>query len=270
MRVPLDVRGDDRVVRVLEIRGERAAGGGLAVGGVDVLDGDLAPQPDDEIGQRPRRDGRAHRDAVDLALQIRQHEPDRAGRARGRRDEVDRRRPSAPEILVGQVEDLLVVRVRVDRRHESLLDREGVVQDLGERRDAIRRARCVRDDVMLLGVVRVVVHAEHDRHVRIGRGRRDHNLLRAGVDVFLRALAVGEEPGRLDHQIDVEIAPGQPCGIALGEDLQLGLPRPDHSVADLDVLLKLTEDGVVLQEVSHRLRVAKVVDGDDLELAAAL
>src|SRR5919204_262136 len=45
--------------------------------------------------------------------------------------------------------------------------------------------------------------------VGVGRGRRDDDLLRAGVDVLLRAVAVGEEAGRLDHELDVEIPPRQ-------------------------------------------------------------
>ena len=41
-------------------------------------------------------------------------------------------------------------------------------------------------DVVRLRVVGVVVDAEHDRHVRVGRRRRDHHLLRACVEVLLR------------------------------------------------------------------------------------
>ena len=55
----------------------------------------------------------------------------------------------------------------------------------------------------------VVVDAEHERDVRVGRGRRDDDLLRAGVEVLLRALAVGEEAGRLEHDVDAEVAPRQ-------------------------------------------------------------
>ena len=136
-----------------------------------------------------------------------------------------------------KIEDLLVVRVRVDGRHESLLDREVVVQDLRARRDAVRRARRVRDDVVLLRVVGVVVDAEHDRDVRVrGRSGDDH-LLRACVEVLLCALAVGEEPGRLDHEIDIQLTPRQRRGILLGQHLQLVLPDPDDTVANLDVLI---------------------------------
>ena len=50
---------------------------------------------------------------------------DRPRGTRRGRDQVDRRRPRAAQVLVWEVEDPLI-RVRVDRRHEALLDRERV------------------------------------------------------------------------------------------------------------------------------------------------
>ena len=78
---------------------------------------------------------------------------ERLGRAGGRRDHVQRGGARAAEIAlaVRDVEDGLVVRVRVDRRHQAVLDAEVVEQDLGDRREAVRRARAVRDDVVLAG-----------------------------------------------------------------------------------------------------------------------
>src|SRR5215217_2811836 len=158
----------------------------------------------------------------------------------------------------------------MDRRHEALLNREVVVQDLRERRDAVRRTGGVRDDVVLFGVVHVVVDSENDRYVRI-RGRRgDDDLFRAGVDVLLSAFAVGEETRRLDHELHFKVPPGQTRWVFLGQNLKFALAGPDYSVTDLDVLAELPEDGVVLQEVPHRLRVAEIVDRDDLEIPAAL
>src|SRR5438874_1085664 len=88
--------------------------------------------------------------------------------------------------------------------------------------------------------------------------------------MLLSALAVGEETGGLDDQLHVEIAPGKCRRIPLGQDLQLVPSRPDDAFADLDVLAQLTENRVVLQEMTHRLRVAEIVERDDLEIAAPL
>ena len=123
--------------------------------------------------------------------------------------------------LCGRSSDLLVVRVRVDRRHEAALDPVRLVQDLRDRRDAVRRAGGVRDDVMLLGVVLAVVDAEDDREVRIGRRGGDDDLLRARLQVLLGVGAVREQTGRLDRDVDAEVAPRQVGRVALGEELDL-------------------------------------------------
>ena len=226
----------------------------------------LAAEPDDEIGERARRDRRAHRDPVDLALELGQDEADRLRGARRRRDEVDRRRARPPQVLVREVEDHLVVRVRVDRRHEAGLDLAELVQHLRERSDAVRRAGGVRDDVVRLRVVGVVVHAEHDRDVRIGRRRRDDDLLRARVEVLLRARAVGEEARRLEHDVDAEVAPRKRRRIALGEHPHLLAGRAQDAVGELDLALERAEVRVVAEQVGHRLRVAEIVERDDLDV----
>ncbi len=66
---------------------------------------DLAAERDDEVGERAGRDGRAHRDAVDLALELRQDEADRLRGAGRGRDQVDRGRAGPAQVLVRQVED---------------------------------------------------------------------------------------------------------------------------------------------------------------------
>jgi hypothetical protein len=165
---------------------------------------------------------------------------------------------------------VLVVRIRVDRRHEAALDPVGLVQNLRDGGDAVRRARGVRDDVVLLRVVLPVVHAEDDRDVRVGGRSGDHDLLRACLQVLLGVRALGEQPGRLDRDVDAEICPRQVAGVALGEELDLVPADADHAVAGLDREIERAEDGVVLEQVRHRLRVADVVRGHDLDVPALL
>ena len=230
----------------------------------------LAADADDEVGDRAGRHGRPDRDAVDLPLQLGQHEPDRAGGAGRGRDQVDRGGAGAAQILVRHVLEALVGRVGVDRRHETLLDRERVVQHLGHRGDAVRRAGGVGDDVVRVLVVGVVVDAEHDRDVGIGGRSRDDDLLRARVEVLLRAVALREEAGRLEHDVDAEVAPGNRARIALGEELELLAAGADDAAADLDVPVERAERRVVLEQVRHRLLVAEVVRRDDLDVRPAL
>src|SRR6185369_15117082 len=98
------------------------------------------------------------------------------GRAGGRRDHALGGGPRAAQVLVGQVQDLLVVRVGVDGRHLALHDPEAVVQHLGHRGQAVRGAGGVGHDVVLRRVVLLVVHAHHDRDVLVLGGGGDDDL----------------------------------------------------------------------------------------------
>ena len=162
-----------------------------------------------QVDDRAGRDGGADGEAVQLAVELGQHEADGLGGAGRRRDQVERGGAGAAQVGVRHVLQALVGRVGVDRRHQAVLDADGLVGDLRERREAVRRARRVGDDVVLVGVVLVEVDAEADRDV-LALGRRgDDDLLRAAVEVLGGVLAVGEEAGRLDDDVDAEVAPRQ-------------------------------------------------------------
>ena len=265
----LDVGGDDRVGLVLEDSGERP-GGRRPVRSVDLLQRYLAFQRDDDVRQRSGRHRGAHGDSVELALQLREHEADRLRGAGRRRNEVDRGGARPTEVLVRHVEDDLIVRVRVDGGHEAGLDRREIVDHHGQRRDAVRRARGVRDDVMLTLVVALVVDAEHDRVVGIGGGSGDDHLARTRVEVLLRSLTGREEPGRLEDDIDAELTPRQCCRIALREHLHLLAAGVDNAVPERHLSRERAEHRVVLEEMRHRRGVAEVVDRDDLDVGPEL
>src|SRR3546814_13054511 len=75
--------------------------------------------------------GHADRGAIELALQFGQDERDRARGAGRGRDHRYRRGTRAAQILVDLIEDLLIVGVGVDRKHQPALDPERVVEPLG-------------------------------------------------------------------------------------------------------------------------------------------
>ncbi len=144
------------------------------------------------------------------------------------------------------------------------------LSDLRHRAEAVGRAGGVRDDVVALGVVAIVVHAEGERDVGVGRGRRDHDLLRAGVEVLLGALAVGEEAGRLDARRRRRGSPTASSAGSRSTSSLISLPgRVQHAVLDGDLALERPERRVELEQVRHRLRVAEIVGGDDLEVGVA-
>src|SRR5207253_10232979 len=108
----------------------------------------------------------AHGHAVELAVQLGEDEADGARGARAARDDGGGGGARAAEILVGQVEDALVVGVGVDGGHQAAPDAERLVQHLGDGGEAVGGARGVGDDGVPGRVVGAVVHAHADGQVR--------------------------------------------------------------------------------------------------------
>ena len=81
---------------------------------VHLLDGHRLLHDHGEVGERDVGRRNADRDAVDLALELGNHERRRLGGAGRRRDDRHRGGAGAAQVLVRQVEDGLVVRVAVD------------------------------------------------------------------------------------------------------------------------------------------------------------
>ena len=79
-----------------------------------------------------------------------------------------------------------------------------------------------------------------------------------------------EKPRALEHDVDAERAPRQLGRIALREHLD-AVAVDDHGIAvDLDGALEFAVHGVVARQVRVGLRVAEVVDRDDLDRVAFL
>src|SRR6185295_10653663 len=146
---------------------------------------------------------------------------------------------------------------------------ETLVQHLRERREAVRRARGVGDDVMLGRVVRAFVHAEDDGDVLAFRGRRDDHLLGAGREMLGGRIAVREQPRRLEHDVDAEILPRQLGRIPLRQHLELvavhrnSVRRGGHGRVDV------AEHRVVLEQMGERRGVRQIVDVDEIDVLIA-
>ena len=240
-----------------------------ANGGVDLLGARLPRHLAHEVHDRAGDHGRAHGDPVQLAVQLRNNDADRLGGAGGGGHEVRRCGAGAPEVLVRAVLEVLVGGVGVDRRHDPAFDSDGVVQHARHRPEAVRGAGRVRDHVVLVRVVGVVVHAQHECHVRIRGWGADDHLLRAGGEVLRGVVALGEEARGLDDHVGAHVAPGQRGGIALREHLQLVAIHDQAVVREVDLALERTEYRVVLEEVRERLRVGDVVHTDPVDVRTA-
>src|SRR4029453_14404499 len=89
------------------------------------------------------------------------------GCSRGRRDDVDRRRPRASQILMRKIQDALVVRITVYGAHESMRDSEFVVKNLRHRRETIRGTARVGNNLVLRRIEDVIVHTDTNVYVGV-------------------------------------------------------------------------------------------------------
>ena len=96
------------------------------------------------------------------------------------------------------------------RRHQAFLNPKPFLQQhVHHRSQAVRRARRIRNDVVIRRIVLLMVHAHHDRDVFILTRRGNDHLLRTSRDVTLRLLAFREQSRRLNHDIHPERLPRQ-------------------------------------------------------------
>ena len=127
----------------------------------------LAGRPRGGEGQVDHADIRHRhpdRGAVELALQLGQHEADSLGGAGRGRDQIDGGGTRPVGILMQRVHGALVAGIGVHRRHVAVLDADRLVQHLRHRSEAIGGAGGVGDDVVLLREL-VVVDAIDDGEV---------------------------------------------------------------------------------------------------------
>ncbi len=264
MRVPDDVGGDDRVLDVLHDPGHRPLGRRPDCR-VDLLHGDIAVELDHQVDGRAVGDRDPHRHPVELSGQLGHHLADGRCGPGGGGDDVLGGCPASTQVFVRDIGQDLIVGVGVHGGHHSLADPEAVVQHLGQGSKRVGGARGVgHDDVPRVELI--VVDSEDDGLVDLvlGGDGEDHPL-GAGIDVLLQRCPVTEHTCRLDHDVDLEVGPGESRRIALHQHLHLVLPDRHQTVLDGCLFLEPAHHRVVLEQVGEDVVVGEVVDGDHVE-----
>ena len=273
-RVADDVRGDDGIGHVLD-NALHGAFGGLFHEAIDLFDAGLAGGHEGQVRDRAVGHRNAEGVAVQLALEGRDDLAQGLGGAGGRGDGAQGGGAAATLILVGHIQDRLVVRIGVYGGHEAFDDADLLMQNLAGGGQRVRGARGVRD-ALHRRLQLAVVDAQHDGGVRLilGRGGQQH-ALGAGRDVRIVAgLAVGgaggEPAGGLQHDIHAHLAPRQLGRVFLVEDRDLFAVDDDGGSLDLDLAREFALGRVVLEHIGQHIGVEQIVDGCDLELARLL
>src|SRR5690606_16807759 len=260
----VEVDGDDRIAVDLE-NTLQAAVCGLPDGVVDLVNRGCARGNEGKINHRNVRRRHTDRGAVELAGKFRKHEANglrRTGRGRDDRH-CGGARPA--QVAVQGVENRLVACIGMHRRHEAMHETDAFVQDLGYRRKAVGGAGGVGDNGVLL-LQLVVVDAVNNGEVNVGARGGDENLLRAGFQMLCRRIALGEDTGAFERDIDAELAPRQFGRVANGGHL-------DRAAAKIDAVTLYRHGAgvaamhaVIFQEMGVRLDRPEVVDADNLDI----
>ena len=230
-------------VRTLEV-----ASGSSLDGVLDLVVAGTLLEADGKINDGDVGGGHTHGHAGELAVELGDDLADGLGGAGAAGDDVLGSGTSTTPVLGGgAVDGLLGGSVGVDGGHETLDDSELVVDDLGERGQAVGGARGVGDDIGL-AVVGLLVHA-HDVHGGIGRGGRDDDLLGTTLEMGLGLVDGGEDTGGLDDVLGTRLGPGDGSGVALSVELDLLAVDDQVGALDRDGTVEDAVAGVVLEHV---------------------
>jgi hypothetical protein len=203
-----------------------------------------------------------------FSVQFRDDLADGLGGSSGRGDDVVACGTSSTPVLAGgSVNSLLSGSDGVDGSHETLLQAELVVDDLGQRSETIGGARGVGDNIHGRFVFFLV--DSHDEHGSIRRRSRDDNLLGSSLQVRIGRVNGGESTGRLHDVIGTSRSPVNLGGVHFSKDLDwLSIDR--DGVGDFimgDFLRGTAVGGIVLVHVLHVLhRDEGIIDGDNVDI----
>ncbi len=158
------------------------------------------------------------------------------------------RRACSSQIFVRKIENDLVVRIRVDGRHRAADDGEIIVDDFGDRSQAICGARRVRNDVMLCRIVLVMVDAHNQRDIFILCWSGDDHFLDCPAKVLLGFVGVSETSGRFDHDLRADRFPRQRGRVFFFENLDGFAINRNAVGACGNFVGQVAKNGVVFQE----------------------
>ncbi len=239
--------------------------GGFLHGVADLFVGSGLREVDSQVNDGDIQRRNTHGHAGQLAVQLGDDLADSLGSAGGRRDDVAGSSAAASPVLHGRtVNGLLGSGGGVNGGHEAVGDAELVVQDLGDRGQAVRGAGSVGDEVHVLRVLVEVDAADEHRGSVLRRSRHD-DLLGTGSQMAGSLLLSQEQAGGLDNILSAELAPGQISGVALCRDGDLLAVDNDGVLGSLDGAVELAMHGIVLQHVSEVVSRAQIVDADNFD-----
>ena len=154
----------------------------------------------------------------------------------------------------------------MDGGHQTLFDAKLIVDDLGQRRQAVGGAGGIGDDGHIAGVSLVVdTHDEGGDAIALAGSGQD-DLLGAAHEVLGAAFCSAELTGGFDDIFYAHAGPVDVFRLILAEHLDVLAVDLDAVLDGLDLALEPAEYRVVLKHIDHAVQVGVAdVNGTDLE-----
>lgn len=261
-----EIGGDDFFVGVTQETSQWTFFGGLLDNSTDFFVGGFLLQVDGQVnnGDVDGWDSEGH--TGQLTLQFWQDLTDGLGGTGGGWDDVTGGGSTTSPVLVGRtVDGLLGGGQGVDGGHQTGLDTEVIVDNLGQWGQTVGGTGGVGQDLDVGGVL--VVVDTHDEHWGVGRRSGDDNLLGTGVQVLGGTGDVLEDTGGVDNVVDAGGTPGDVFWVSFLEHLDLVVVDDQVLAFVRDGTLVLTVGGVVLEHVGGVFwGNERIIDGDDLDV----
>ena len=155
--------------------------------------------------------------------------------------------------------------------HQALNDTKVVVDDLGQRSQAVGGAAGVGNDLHILGVGILVYAHNEGGGLSILGGGGDDNLLGAAFQVGLALFGGGKYAGGFHYIVSAYLAPRDLSGVHQVKDLDGLAVDGELLVLDLHSAIKAAMNGIVLGHVNHVVAVdGGIVDRNHLVLLRLL
>src|ERR1700676_3461976 len=249
--------GEDALERAFRGRFERGVDGIFCGGFVDE---------DGEVHNADVWRGNAHGVAVEFTFEFGNDQMQGFGGAGGTGNHVNGRCACSAKVLVRQGQKFLIVGVGMDGGHGAAVNAESVVENFGDRSEAVCGAGSVGDDVVLAGIVGFVVDAENESGIGLVSGRGNDDFFHGAANVLGGFGTFGEKAGGFDHDIGADTGPIDLRRIFDFENLEGTAVHGDGIFGVGNFVGKIPEDGIVFEQMREGGGVRDVIHGYELNI----
>ena len=122
------------------------------------------------------------------------------------------------------------------------------------------------NDMVLIGVVHLLIYTQDQRHVFVCGRSGDNHLLYRAAQVLSSVFGVGESPCGFHDNLGSHGFPRELGRVLLCEDLYSATVDLNAIRPGSNLLWQIAENGIVLEKMSQRLWIGKIVDRNKIQI----